>query len=141
MMIFSIFLISSISFTSVKALEISNDTTSSSGTDFYYDATNKELTLNGYNGKEIIAYTDLTIIVEGDNYINVDDTSKSIYNKLFDIYATGTLTVKGHGKLTINANVTKSSAYGIYLSDKSLSIEGNVTIDMNIIHLIKKNLI
>lgn len=64
MMIFSIFLISSISFTSVKALEISNDTTSSSGTDFYYDATNKELTLNGYNGKEIIAYTDLTIIVE-----------------------------------------------------------------------------
>ena len=51
-------------------------TTSSSGAGYSYDGTTQTLTLNGYNGKEIM-FSGSIIKVEGNNTITVDKTSKT----------------------------------------------------------------
>ncbi|MDY4051989.1 MAG: hypothetical protein SOY80_01350 [Bacilli bacterium] len=128
-------------------IEIKGDTdvTSTDGT-YTYTASNKTLILNNYNGGQFRLNDDATLVLQGDNFITVNENSRfhtEIVNKV--IAATGVkadknLTITGSGTLTINIDIPKSgengeiiAGYGITSSGRNgnLAIKDNVKITIN----------
>ena len=112
-------------------------TTSSSGTGYSYDGKTQTLTLNGYNGKEIM-FSGSTIKVEGNNTITVDKTSKLFdafgYSYYVGIGSKGAITITGSGSLAFNIDKTDitNSPYGIW-TNRDLTINGgNITIGKDV---------
>ena len=112
-------------------------TTSSSGEGYSYDGATQTLTLNGYNGKEIV-FSGSTIKVEGTNTITVDKTSNPVlssgYPYYVGIYSEWETTITGSGSLAINIDKTDitDTAYGIW-ADRGLTINGgNITIGKDV---------
>ena len=115
-------------------------TTSSSGDGYVYDGATQTLTLNGYNGKEIM-FSDLTILtiqVEGNNTITVDKTSKPFdafgYSYNVGIGSKGAITITGGGSLAINIDKTDitNSTYGIWTNGDLTINGGNITIGKDV---------
>ena len=112
-------------------------TTSSSGAGYSYDGATQTLTLNGYNGKEIM-FSGSTIKVEGNNTITVDKTSKTFdafgYSYYVGIGSKGAITITGSGSLAINIDKTDitNQTYGIW-TYRDLTINGgNITIGKDV---------
>ncbi len=112
-------------------------TTSSSGDGYVYDGTTQTLTLQNYNGKEIM-FSGSTIKVEGNNTITVDKTSKPFdafgYSYNVGIGSKGAITITGSGSLAINIDKTDitNQPYGIW-TYRDLTINGgNITIGKDI---------
>ena len=112
-------------------------TTSSSGEGYSYDGATQTLTLNGYNGKEIM-FSGSTIKVEGENTITVDKTSKTFdafdYSYYVGIGSMGAVTITGSGSLAINIDKTDitNQPYGIW-TYRDLTINGgNITIGKDV---------
>lgn len=111
-----------------------------SGVGYSYVSETQTLTLNGYNGKEIM-FSDLsiqTIKVEGNNTITVDKTSKPFdafgYSYNVGIGSKGAITITGSGSLAFNIDKTDitNSTYGIW-TNRDLTINGgNITIGKDI---------
>ena len=111
-----------------------------SGTGYVYDGKTQTLTLQNYNGKEIM-FSDLTILtiqVEGNNTITVDKTSKTFnafgYSYYVGIGSLGAITITGSGSLAFNIDKTDitNSAYGIW-TNRDLTINGgNITIGKDV---------
>ena len=129
-------------------IEINGDTdvTSTDGT-YTYTASNKTLILKNYNGGQFRLNDDATLVLQGDNFITVNENSR-FHGVIGDRIqgATGVkadkgLTITGRGTLTINVDITKAEergkkimAYGITSSGNtgSLTIKDNVKITVNI---------
>lgn len=112
-------------------------TTSSSGAGYSYDGATQTLTLNGYNGKEIM-FSGSTIKVEGNNTITVDKTSNTFnafgYPYYVGIGSKGAITITGSGSLAINIDKTDitEQPYGIW-TYRDLTINGgNITIGKDV---------
>ena len=112
-------------------------TTSSSGEGYVYDGSTQTLTLQNYNGKEIM-FSGSTIKVEGNNTITVDKTSKPFnafgYSYYVGIGSKGAITITGSGSLAFNIDKTDitNSAYGIW-TNRDLTINGgNITIGKDV---------
>lgn len=112
-------------------------TTSSSGDGYVYDGATQTLTLNGYNGKEIM-FSGSTIMVEGNNTITVDKSSKTFdafgYPYYVGIGSMEAITITGGGSLAINVDKTDitNSTYGIW-AYRGLTINGgNITIGKDV---------
>ena len=111
-----------------------------SGDGYFYENKTQTLTLQNYNGKEIM-FSDLTIQtikVEGNNTITVDKTSKPFdafgYSYNVGIGSKGAITITGSGSLAINIDKTDitNSTYGIW-TNRDLTINGgNITIGKDI---------
>lgn len=110
-----------------------------SGVGYSYKSATQTLTLNGYNGKEIV-FSDLTIQtikVEGNNTITVDKTSKTFnafgYSYYVGIGSMGAITITGSGSLAINVETSDvdESCYGIYAREGMTINGGNITININ----------
>ena len=108
-----------------------------SGAGYFYEGATQTLTLNGYNGKEIM-FSGSTIKVEGNNTITVDKTSKTFdafgYPYYVGIGSKGAITITGSGSLAINIDKTDitNSTYGIW-AYRGLTINGgNITIGKDI---------
>ena len=111
-----------------------------SGNGYVYDSATQTLTLQNYNGKEIM-FSDLsiqTIKVEGNNIITVDKTSKPFdafgYSYNVGIGSKGAITITGSGSLAFNIDKTDitNSTYGIW-TNRDLTINGgNITIGKDI---------
>ena len=110
------------------------------GVGYSYKGATQTLTLNGYNGKEIM-FSDLTIKtikVEGNNTITVDKTSKPFdafgYSYNVGIGSKGAITITGSGSLAINIDKTDitNQPYGIW-AYRGLTINGgNITIGKDV---------
>ena len=129
-------------------IEIKGDTdvTTTDGT-YTYTAKDKTLILKDYNGGQFRLNDDATLVLQGDNFITVNENSH-FHNIIGDRIqgATGVkadkgLTITGSGTLTINIDITKAEekgykimAYGITSSGDtgSLTIKDNVKITVNI---------
>lgn len=112
-------------------------TTSSSGAGYVYDGETQTLTLQNYNGKEIM-FSGSTIKVEGNNTITVDKTSKTFdafgYSYYVGIGSMEAITITGSGSLAINIDKTDitDTTYGIW-AYKGLTINGgNITIGKDV---------
>ena len=112
-------------------------TTSSSGAGYVYDGKTQTLTLQNYNGKEIM-FSGSTIKVEGNNTITVDKTSKTFdafsYSYYVGIGSMEAITITGGGSLAINIDKTDitDSTYGIW-AYRGLTINGgNITIGKDV---------
>ena len=112
-------------------------TTSSSGDGYVYDGETQTLTLQNYNGKEIM-FSGSTIKVEGNNTITVDKTSKTFdafgYSYYVGIGSMGAVTITGSGSLAINIDKTDitNQPYGIW-TYRDLTINGgNITIGKDV---------
>lgn len=112
-------------------------TTSSSGAGYVYDGETQTLTLQNYNGKEIM-FSGSTIKVEGNNTITVDKTSKTFdafgYSYYVGIGSKEAITITGSGSLAINIDKTDitDTIYGIW-AYKGLTINGgNITIGKDV---------
>ena len=112
-------------------------TTSSSGAGYVYDGKTQTLTLQNYNGKEIM-FSGSTIKVEGNNTITVDKTSKMFdafgYSYYVGIGSMEAITITGSGSLAINIDKTdiSNSTYGIW-TNRDLTINGgNITIGKDV---------
>ena len=111
-----------------------------SGAGYFYEGATQTLTLQNYNGKEIM-FSDLTILtiqVEGNNTITVDKTSKPFdafgYSYNVGIGSKGAITITGGGSLAINIDKTDitNSTYGIW-TNRDLTINGgNITIGKDV---------
>ena len=111
-----------------------------SGDGYFYENKTQTLTLQNYNGKEIM-FSDLTIQtikVEGNNTITVDNTSKMFdafgYSYYVGIGSKGAITITGSGSLAINIDKTDitNSPYGIW-TNRDLTInDGNITIGKDV---------
>ncbi len=108
-----------------------------SGAGYFYEGATQTLTLNGYNGKEIM-FSGSTIKVEGNNTITVDKTSKTFdafgYSYYVGIGSMGAITITGGGSLAINVDKTDMTdqPYGIW-AYRDLTINGgNITIGKDI---------
>ena len=129
-------------------IEIKGDTdvTSTDGT-YNYSASNKTLILNNYNGGQFRLNDDATLVLQGDNFITVNENShfpNLLGNRVqgaTGVKADKGLTITGSGTLTINVDITKAEergkkimAYGITASEDtgSLTIKDNVKITVNI---------
>ena len=129
-------------------IEIKGDTdvTSTDGT-YNYSASNKTLILNNYNGGQFRLNDDATLVLQGDNFITVNENShfpNLLGNRVqgaTGVKADKGLTITGSGTLTINVDITKAEergqkimAYGITASGDtgSLTIKDNVKITVNI---------
>ena len=122
------------------------DVTSTGGT-YKYTASDKTLILNNYNGGQFRLNDDATLVLQGNNFITVNENSR-FHGVIGDRIqgATGVkadkgLTITGSGTLTINVDITKAEergkkimAYGITSSGAtgSLTIKDNVKITVNI---------
>lgn len=112
-------------------------TTSSSGAGYSYDGTTQTLTLNGYNGKEIM-FSGSIIKVEGNNTITVDKTSKTFdafgYSYQVGIGSKGAITITGSGSLAINIDKTDitNQTYGIWTYSDLTINGGNITIGKDV---------
>lgn len=129
-------------------IEIKGDTdvTSTDGT-YKYTVSDKTLILNNYNGGQFRLNDDATLVLQGDNFITVNENSR-FHGVIGDriLGATGVkadkgLTITGSGTLTINIDITKAEekgvkvgGYGITSSgaNGSLTIKDNVKITVNI---------
>ena len=129
-------------------IEIKGDTdvTSTDGT-YKYTTSDKTLILNNYNGGQFRLNDDATLVLQGDNFITVNENSR-FHGVIGDriLGATGVkadkgLTITGSGTLTINIDITKAEekgvkvgGYGITSSgaNGSLTIKDNVKITVNI---------
>lgn len=129
-------------------IEIKGDTdiTSTDGT-YKYTVSDKMLILNNYNGGQFRLNDDATLVLQGDNFITVNENSR-FHGVIGDriLGATGVkadkgLTITGSGTLTINIDITKAEekgvkvgGYGITSSgaNGSLTIKDNVKITVNI---------
>ena len=110
------------------------------GVGYSYKSATQTLTLNGYNGKEIM-FSDLTIQtikVEGNNTITVDKTSKPFdafgYSYYVGIGSKGAITITGGGSLAFNIDKTDitDTTYGIW-TNRDLTInDGNITIGKDV---------
>ena len=128
-------------------IEIKGDTdvTSTDGT-YKYTASDKTLILNNYNGGQFRLNDDATLVLQGDNFITVNENSRfhtEIVNQV--IAATGVkadknLTITGSGTLTINIDIPKAgengeiiAGYGITTSGRNgnLIIKDRVKITVN----------
>ena len=112
-------------------------TTSSSGAGYVYDGKTQTLTLQNYNGKEIM-FSGSTIKVEGNNTITVDKTSKTFdafgYSYYVGIGSMEAITITGSGSLAINIDKTDitNQPYGIW-TYRDLTINGcNIAIGKDI---------
>lgn len=111
-------------------------TTSSSGDGYIYEGATQTLTLNGYNGKEII-FSGSTIKVEGNNTITVDKTSKKFGSSSYPYYASidsrGAITITGSGSLAINVETSdvEEMCYGISVGNGMTINGGNISININ----------
>lgn len=129
-------------------IEIKGDTdvTSTDGT-YKYTASDKTLILNNYNGGQFQLNDDATLVLQGDNFITVNENShfpNVLGNRVqgaTGVKADKGLTITGRGTLTINVDITKAEergqkimAYGITTSGDtgSLTIKDNVKITVNI---------
>ena len=129
-------------------IEIKGDTdvTSTDGT-YKYTASDKTLILNNYNGGQFRLNDDATLVLQGDNFITVNENShfpNLLGNKVqgaTGFQADKGLTITGSGTLTINVDITKAEergvkvgGYGITSSgaNGSLTIKDNVKITINI---------
>ena len=108
-----------------------------SGTGYFYEGATQTLTLNGYNGKEIM-FSGSTIKVEGNNTITVDKTSNTFdafgYSYYVGIGSMGAITITGSGSLAINIDKTDitDTTFGIW-AYRGLTINGgNITIGKDI---------
>ena len=108
-----------------------------SGAGYSYKGATQTLTLNGYNGKEIM-FSGSTIKVEGNNTITVDKTSKTFdafgYSYYVGIGSKEAITITGGGSLAINIDNTDitDTIYGIW-AYKGLTINGgNITIGKDV---------
>ena len=110
------------------------------GVGYSYKGATQTLTLNGYNGKEIMfsGSTIKTIKVEGNNTITVDKTSKTFnafdYSYYVGIGSIGAITITGSGSLAINIDTTDmtNQPFGIW-TYRDLTINGgNITIGKDI---------
>ena len=110
------------------------------GVGYSYKGATQTLTLNGYNGKEIMfsGSTIKTIKVEGNNTITVDKTSKTFDALGFSYYvgigSIGAITITGSGSLAINIDTTDitNQPYGIW-AYRGLTINGgNITIGKDV---------
>ena len=125
-------------------IEIKGDTdvTSTDGT-YKYTASDKTLILNNYNGGQFRLNDDATLVLQGDNFITVNENShfpNVLGNRVqgaTGVQADKGLTITGSGTLTINVDITKAEergqkimAYGI--DTGSLTIKDNVKITVNI---------
>ena len=119
-------------------IEIKGDTdvTSTDGT-YTYTASNKTLILNNYNGGQFWLNDDATLVLQGNNFITVDKTSKTFGSSSYPYYAgivsKGTITITGSGSLAINMETSdvEESCYGIIV-DKGMTINGgNISININ----------
>ena len=112
-------------------------TTSSSGAGYSYEGTTQTLTLNGYNGKEIM-FSGSTIKVEGENTITVDKTSKTFdafgYSYYVGIGSLGAITITGGGSLAINIDKTDitDTTFGIWTNGDLTINGGNITIGKDV---------
>ena len=111
--------------------------TDMSGAGYSYEGKTQTLTLNGYNGKEIM-FSGSTIKVEGNNTITVDKTSNPVlssgYPYYVGIYSEYETTITGSGSLAINIDKTDitDTAWGIW-AYRGLTINGgNITIGKDI---------
>ena len=129
-------------------IEIKGDTdvTSTDGT-YKYTMSDKTLILKNYNGGQFRLNDDATLVLQGDNFITVNENSR-FHGVIGDriLGATGVkadkgLTITGSGTLTINIDITKAEergvkvgGYGITSSgaNGSLTIKDNVKITINI---------
>lgn len=129
-------------------IEIKGDTevTSTDGT-YTYTASDKTLILKNYNGGQFRLNDDATLVLQGDNFITVNENSQ-FHGVIGDriLGATGVkadkgLTITGSGTLTINVDIIKAEergvkvgGYGITSSgaNGSLTIKDNVKITINI---------
>ena len=111
-----------------------------SGDGYFYEGKTQTLTLQNYNGKEIMSsdLTIKTIKVEGNNTITVDKTSKPFdafgYSYYVGIGSKGAITITGGGSLAINIDKTDiiNSTYGIW-TNRDLTINGgNITIGKDV---------
>ena len=106
------------------------------GTGYSYEGATQTLTLNGYNGKEIM-FSGSTIKVEGNNTITVDKTSKKFGSSDYPYYAgidsNGAITITGSGSLAINMETSnvEESCYGISASNGMTINGGNISININ----------
>ena len=107
------------------------------GVGYSYKGATQTLTLNGYNGKEIM-FSGSTIKVEGNNTITVDKTSKKFvafdYSYYVGIGSMGAITITGGGSLAINIDTTDitNQPYGIW-AYRGLTINGgNITIGKDV---------
>ena len=129
-------------------IEIKGDTdvTTTDGT-YTYTAKDKTLILKNYNGGQFRLNDDATLVLQGDNFITVNENSHFLNvlgNKVqgaTGVKADKGLTITGSGTLTINVDITKAEekgkkimAYGITASGDtgSLTIKDNVKITVNI---------
>ena len=129
-------------------IEIKGDTNvnSTDGT-YTYTASNKTLILKNYNGGQFQLNDDATLVLQGDNFITVNENShfpNILGNRVqgaTGVQADKGLTITGSGTLTINVDITKAEergkkimAYGITASGDtgSLTIKDNVKITVNI---------
>ena len=107
------------------------------GTGYSYDGKTQTLTLNGYNGKEIM-FSGSTIKVEGENTITVDKTSKTFdafgYSYYVGIGSMGAVTITGSGSLAINIDKTDitNQPYGIWTNGDLTINGGNITIGKDV---------
>ena len=122
------------------------DVTSTDGK-YKYTKSDKTLILNNYNGGQFRLNEYATLVLQGDNFITVNESSHFLNvlgNKVqgaTGVKADKGLTITGSGTLTINVDITKAEergkkimAYGITTSGDtgSLTIKDNVKITVNI---------
>ena len=111
-----------------------------SGDGYFYEGKTQTLTLQNYNGKEIMSsdLTIKTIKVEGNNTITVDKTSKPFdafgYSYYVGIGSKGAITITGSGSLAFNIDKTDitNSAYGIWTNGDLTINGGNITIGKDV---------
>lgn len=108
-----------------------------SGDGYVYDGATQTLTLQNYNGKEIM-FSGSTIKEEGNNTITVDKTSKTFdafgYSYYVGIGSKKAITITGSGSLAINIDKTDmtNQPFGIW-TNRDLTINGgNITIGKDI---------
>lgn len=112
-------------------------TTSSSGDGYVYDGETQTLTLQNYNGKEIV-FSGSTIKVEGNNTITVDKTSNTFdafgYSYYVGIGSKGAIAITGSGSLAINIDKTDitETTFGIWAYSGLTINGGNITIGKDI---------
>ena len=111
-----------------------------SGDGYFYEGKTQTLTLQNYNGKEIMSsdLTIKTIKVEGNNTITVDKTSKPFdafgYSYYVGIGSLGAITITGSGSLAINVDKTDmtNQPFAIWTYGDLTINGGNITIGKDI---------
>ena len=115
----------------LEYIEIKGDTdvTSTDGT-YKYTMSDKTLILNNYNGGQFRLNDDATLVLQGDNFITVNENSHfhtEIVNKVIaaaGVKADKSLTITGIGTLTINIDIPKSGENGEIIAGYGITSSG-----------------